>query len=144
MCMFGSRPGNQILELPAQVGSKRQVPSRSLASDDGMGGPSSGQASDERTSGNDGGRGGKHAAARPNSNPPSPARRVELYLWVSQVCSSLCLPFLQQNQGGKSEPRCHKAPQPRNSFAPADQGGNRRATKRGSGCRLEMEGRRSP
>ena len=41
---------------------------------------------------------------RLKARPRCTGRGVELYLWVLQFCSSLCVLFFQESQGGKSEP----------------------------------------
>ena len=115
---FGSRVVSEILHATS---GWLKTPSSFvglLASDDGMG-PSSSQAADERTSGDDGEGWGEDAwevgspaqTASPHPRLKARPRGVELYLWVLQCCSSLCALLLQKSQGGKSEPRRPESPQ---------------------------------
>ena len=100
---FGSSAGFKVLFGQHRLAQSAKLFLELPASDDGMG-PSSGQAPDERTSGGAGGGG--------EDTPRCTGRGVELYLWVLQFCSSLCMLLLQESQGGWSEPRHPEEPQP--------------------------------
>ena len=80
------------------------------------------------------------------ARPSCTGRGMELYLWVLQLCSSLCVcEFFFATEKPRREarpPPRHKTPQPRRRHETADKGSDRGTSKGGSG-RCPQKGARS-